>query len=224
MRTRIEAGIQPLSDAEIARRLQGGDASLLGELHRRYRKRLEGVAFRLLRDRHEAEDVVQRVFLALPRCRYHGAASLTTYLYRAATNAAVNALRSRRRRELAASELQAHALGDRGGGPPSPESRVLESEILSAVASALLAVKPQHRRVLVLRIVWGLGNSEIAEREEVPLATVGTWLRRGREELRRQLGPLIHELGPLIQDPGPRALGPRAEDPRARLPLGRDPR
>jgi len=217
MRTRGRTGIQPPSDAEIARRLQGGDVSLLGELHRRYRKRLEGVAFRLLRDRHEAEDVVQRVFLALPRCHYRGAASLPTYLYRAATNAAVNALRSRRRREHAENELQAQALRDHGGEPPSPESCVLEGEILSAVASALLAVKPQHRRILVMRIVWGLGNTEIAEREGVPLATVGTWLRRGREDLRRQLRPLIQEIGPLN-----RGIGPRPDDSRVRS--GWDPR
>jgi DNA-directed RNA polymerase specialized sigma24 family protein len=65
---------------------------------------------------------------------------------------------------------------------------------MGAVAQALLDVKPQHRRVLVLRIVWGLSNTEIAEREGVPMATVGTWLRRGREELRRALGPMAQDL------------------------------
>ena len=55
-------------------------------------------------------------------------------------------------------------------------------------------MKPQHRRVLVLRIHHGLNNTEIAEREGLPLATVGTWLRRGRQELRATLGPLLSEL------------------------------
>jgi RNA polymerase sigma factor (sigma-70 family) len=72
---------------------------------------------------------------------------------------------------------------------------VLEGEILSEVAKALLQVKPQHRRVLVLRIMHGLSNTEIAEREDLPLATVGTWLRRGREELRKGMRPLLRELG-----------------------------
>lgn len=172
-----------------------GDAALV-DLHARYRMRLEAAAFRVLRDRDEAEDVVQRVFEALPRIRLRGHASPWTYLYRAAVNGALSALRKRKRRELAATELRVHAVfGEpaRDGGE-NPETRVLEGEILSAVASALLDVKPQHRRALVLRIVWGLTNTEIAEREGVPLPTVGTWLRRGRAELRARLGPLLRDL------------------------------
>ena len=171
-------------------------AAALADLHARYRIRLEAAAFRVLRDRDEAEDVVQRVFEALPRIRFRGQASLWTYLYRAALNGALSALRKRKRRELAVAELRVHALY----GEPAreaaedPEAQVLEGEILSAVASALLEVKPQHRRALVLRIVWGLSNTEIAEREGVPLPTVGTWLRRGREELRARLGPLLRDL------------------------------
>ena len=72
---------------------------------------------------------------------------------------------------------------------------MLEGEIMAEVARALLHVKPQHRRVLTLRVMHGLTNTEIAERENLPLPTVGTWLRRGREELRRGLRPLMNELG-----------------------------
>jgi len=169
----------------------------LADLHVRYRRRLESVAFRLLHDQDEAEDVVQRVFEALPRVDFRGHASLWTYLYRAAVNGALTVLRKRRRREVAETELRVRAaFGDVVAAEegPGPEARVLEGEILSAVASALLDVKPQHRRALVLRIVWGLTNTEIAEREGVPLPTVGTWLRRGREELRSRLGPLLRDL------------------------------
>jgi RNA polymerase sigma-70 factor (ECF subfamily) len=187
----------------------GGDAcrgignQALADLHVRYRRRLEAVAFRLLHDQDEAEDVVQRVFEALPRVDFRGHASLWTYLYRAAVNGALSVLRKRRRREVVETELRVRAaFGDTVAAEegPDPEARVLEGEILSAVASALLDVKPQHRRALVLRIVWGLTNTEIAEREGVPLPTVGTWLRRGREELRARLGPLLRDLD-LGEDP-----------------------
>lgn len=198
------AGMPALPDREVDRLWLRGDDRALGELHRRYRARLEAVAYRIVGNRADAEDVVQRVFLALPGAAYRGNASLWTYLYRAATNGAVNVLRARRRREALEGEalvqlLNAQLLpgpGERRGGEASgPEAEVLEGEVMAAVARALLRVKPRHRRVLVLRIVWGLGNSEIAEREGVPLATVGTWLRRGRQELRRALGPLVRELG-----------------------------
>jgi RNA polymerase sigma-70 factor (ECF subfamily) len=172
------------------------DPAALVELHRRYRRRLEAVAYRVLHDRDEAEDVVQRLFLTLPSADFRGASSIWTYLYRAVVNGAVSVLRARRRREGAETELRTRlrTTPDPALLGGDPEARVLEGEILSAVAAALLDVRPQHRRALVLRIVWGLSNTEIARREGVPLPTVGTWLRRGREELRGRLGPLLRDL------------------------------
>jgi RNA polymerase sigma-70 factor, ECF subfamily len=185
-----------LADAEVDRLWLGGNPAALGELHRRYHRRLEGVAYRVLGDASDAEDVVQRIFLALPNAAYRGTATLWTYLYRSALNGAVNVLRARRRREaLQEHELQRALSAAAAEGPSDPEARVLEGEILGAVAKALLEVKPQHRRALVLRIVWDLSNTQIAEQEGVPLATVGTWLRRGREELRAALGPVLRDLG-----------------------------
>jgi RNA polymerase sigma-70 factor (ECF subfamily) len=184
-----------LADAEVDRLWLGGDPAALGELHRRYHRRLESVAYRVLGDASDAEDVVQRIFLGLPNAAYRGTASLWTYLYRAALNGAVNVLRARRRREALQEHELRRALAAASVEADSPEARVLEGEILGAVAKALLQVKPQHRRALVLRIVWDLSNTQIAEREGVPLATVGTWLRRGREELRAALGPVVSDLG-----------------------------
>jgi RNA polymerase sigma-70 factor (ECF subfamily) len=166
-------------------------------VHDRYRGRLEGVAYRILRNQTDAEDVVQRIFLALRSVQFEGRASLWTYLYRAAVNGSVNVLRSKRRREAAEQRLLEHerVTAYARAAHLSPEAQVLEGEILANVARAMLHVKPQHRRVLVLRLMHGLSNSEIAEREGLPAATVGTWLRRGREELRRGMRPLLRELG-----------------------------
>ena len=133
--------------------------------------------------------MVQNVFLALPRAAYRGSASLWSYLYRAAVNGSVNLLRSRKRSDRLQSEVMAQALMLGAPAANRPDSKLLEAEVLAAVAKALLRLKPQHRRVLVLRIKHGLSNAEIAEREGIPLATVGTWLRRGREELREMLRP-----------------------------------
>ena len=190
-----QARSAPVAEAELERLWLDGDPTALAEAHRCYRARLEAVAFRIVHDRADAEDVVQRIFLALPRAAYRGKARLWSYLYRAVLNGSVNVLRARRRHEsLGARAAARAALPDPGPGH-APDARVLEGEILAAVAKALLLVRPQHRRVLVLRVVHGFTNTEIAEREGLPLATVGTWLRRGREELRRALGPVLRELG-----------------------------
>lgn len=176
-----------------------GSSDSLAALHRRYRTRLETVALRILGNQADAEDVVQRIFLRLPTAHFRGEASVWTYLYRAAVNTSVNVLRSRRRRERLASDLASESGPAKPAREPcadgaSPEGQVLEGEILAGVARALLKVKPRHRRVLVLRIVHGLSNVEIARREGVPVATVGTWLRRGRAELAREMGPMLSEL------------------------------
>ena len=183
-----------VADAELDQRWLRGDPGAFEEAHGRYRSRLEAVAYRIVGNRSDAEDVVQNVFLALPRAAYRGSASLWSYLYRAAVNTSVNLLRSRKRGRGLQQEVVAQALVRGAPVASHPDSQVFEAEVLSAVAKALLQVKPQHRRVLVLRINHGLSNTEIAEREGIPLATVGTWLRRGREELREMLQPLLREM------------------------------
>jgi RNA polymerase sigma-70 factor (ECF subfamily) len=173
-----------------------GDADSACEVaHQRYASRLEAVARRIVGNHADAQDVVQKIFLALRRSSYEGRSSLWTYLYRSAINGSVNVLRSKRRREAAERNLLEQQLLYGASPGSGPESKVLEGEILAGVAQALLHVKPQHRRVLVLRIVHGMTNSEIAELEGLPTATVGTWLRRGREELQRNLRPLLREFG-----------------------------
>ena len=182
------------ADPELDRRWLVGEPGALEDAHGRYQARLESVAYRILGNRADAEDVVQRVFQALPGAAYRGTASLWSYLYRAAVNGSVNLLRARKRRDGLEREFLAQHRMNAMPEATNPEARVLEGEILAAVAKALLQVKPRHRRALVLRIHHGLSNTEIAEREGVPLATVGTWLRRGREELRSHLGPLLRDI------------------------------
>jgi RNA polymerase sigma-70 factor (ECF subfamily) len=183
-----------LADVELDRRWLRGDPGAFEEAHGRYRSRLEAVAYRIVGNRSDAEDVVQNVFLVLPRAAYRGSASLWSYLYRAAVNTSVNLLRSRKRSRGLQQEVMARALVLGAPAASEPDSQVFEAEVLAAVAKALLLVKPQHRRVLVLRIKHGLSNSEIAEREGIPQATVATWLHRGREELRLRLQPLLREM------------------------------
>jgi RNA polymerase sigma-70 factor (ECF subfamily) len=188
--------------------LEGDPEAAYALAHRRYASRLEGVALRIVKNRADAQDVVQKIFLALRRSTFEGRSSLWTYLYRAAVNGSVNVLRSKRRREAAERNMLEQQLLHGPQTSSSPESKVLEGEILACIAQALLHVKPQHRRVLVLRIIHGMTNSEIAEMEGLPPATVGTWLRRGREELQRNLRPVLREFG---RDPGKhRAAGARS--------------
>jgi RNA polymerase sigma-70 factor (ECF subfamily) len=190
-----EAMNSGMASVELDQRWLRGDPGCFEEVYGRYRSRLEAVAYRIVGNHCDAEDVVQNVFLVLPRAAYRGSASLWTYLYRAAVNGSVNLLRTRKRSDRLHGEVMAQSLVMDPPGVSRPDSKLFETELLAAVAKALLGVKPQHRRVLVLRIRHGLSNTEIAEREGIPLPTVGTWLRRGREELREVLQPVLQEMG-----------------------------
>src|SRR5262249_9194089 len=136
---------------DLDRRWQRRDPAAYLEAHGRYRSRLEDVAYRIVGSRADAEDVVQRVFQALPRASYSGSASLWVYLRRAAVNGSVTLLRARRRRDLLCRDL-GHEAALETRPASDPEAQVLEGELLARVAQALLRVKPRHRRVLVLRI------------------------------------------------------------------------
>ncbi len=187
-------------DSDLEQLWLQGDPDALSHTHGRFRRRLEAVAYRILKNHADAEDVVSKIFIAMRRAKYRGDSSLWTYLYRASVNGSVNLLRARKRRERAEQNLLEIQGFQHDPQPRSTEATLLGGEILAEVSKALLSVKPQHRRVLTLRIIHGLSNTEIAEHENLPLPTVGTWLRRGREELQRALKPLMREL--------------RKEDPR----------
>ena len=181
----------PVAEAELQQRWLAGDKDALADVHGRYRRRLEAVAYRIVGDRSDAEDVVQRVFISVQNATYRGTASFWTYLYRAAVNSSVNVLRARRRRASLESEHYRQLLVSDAPRDRTADAQVLEGEVLAAVARAMLRVKPQHRRGLNLRIVWNLSNTEIAQQEGLPLAPVVTVLRRGREEWRDYPQPLL---------------------------------
>jgi RNA polymerase sigma-70 factor (ECF subfamily) len=187
------AAVNP--DLEINQLWLRGDPDALGLAHLRYRTRLEAVSYRILKNHADAEDVVQRVFMSVARVTAKGTASLWTYLYRSAINGSLSVLRSRKRRM--ALEAENLTLWMEADSRPAhdAESEVLEGQMLETVSLALLELAPIYRQVLTLRIVWNLTNGEIAERLEIPAATVRTRLRRGREELRKHLAPLLRDLG-----------------------------
>ena len=183
------------ADLEINHLWLRGDPEALSRAHVRYRAKLEAVSYRIVRNHADAEDVVQRVFVAVARITGKGTASLWTYLYRSAVNGSLSVLRTRKRRlTLETEHLELLiATGPKAG--VDTEAQVLEGEMLESISQALLKVGPRYRQILTLRIVWNLTNGEIAEREEIPVATARTRIRRGREELRKHLAPMLRDLG-----------------------------
>jgi len=190
-----ESATAATADLEINRLWIRGDSNALALAHTRYRSKLEAVAFRIVKNHADAEDVVQRVFVAVGRITGKGTASLWTYLYRSAVNGSLSVLRTRKRRLALETENLDQLIETGPRSAVDSEAQVLGAEMIASVSQALLKVAPKYRQVLTLRIVWNLSNGEIAEREGIPIATARTQLRRGREELRKHLAPMLHDLG-----------------------------
>jgi RNA polymerase sigma-70 factor (ECF subfamily) len=145
--------------------------------------RLHRVCARILGDGAEAEDILQEVYLkahvALAARRFDRRSSIDTWLYRIATNVALNARRARRSRE---------ALHGAVTIPPLDRIRALEARDALALCADLIEQLPEEQRlVLVLKELEGLTSAEVAEVLDVSEGAVEQRLVRARATLRSHM-------------------------------------
>jgi RNA polymerase sigma-70 factor (ECF subfamily) len=179
--------------------MSGGDEGALGELYDRWSARVHAFVFRLVRDRDDAEEVVEEVFWQAWRQagRYdpqRGAAA--SWLLLIARTRALDRVRSRlRRRE---DPLEAES-GDRAADEAAtataggPIMELEWSERRTRVLAALAELPAEQRETLELAYFDGLSQTEIADRTEQPLGTVKTRTRLALRKLRERLSILRDE-------------------------------
>jgi RNA polymerase sigma-70 factor (ECF subfamily) len=182
----------PDEDALLMLAFCAGDPTAFDALFRRWAAPLLRFLERMLRDAAAAEELVQEVFLRVhgARERYQPQARFSTWLYRIATNLALNELRRPRRRE-------AHASFDEPGGPvvvadaPVPEA-ALDARRLSARVEQELGRLPERQRAaLCLSAVEGFSYAEVAATLEISEAAVKALVHRARTALVAQLGDVV---------------------------------
>lgn len=183
-----------LPDEELVRRIRAGDMPVFEELMRRHNQRLYRVTRAIVKDEHEAEDVMQQAYIhAYTHLdQFEGRSQLSTWLTRIAIH---EALGRRRRRQLNVRPLdgdedamaQAHTDG------PDPERLAYAGELRSLLESSVDALPEQYRLVFMCREIEGLSTAETAEALEIGEEAVKTRLHRGRAMLRREL---VERIGP----------------------------
>jgi RNA polymerase sigma-70 factor (ECF subfamily) len=171
------------ADAALAARAAGGDRRALELLLTRHADRIHAVCRRVVTHREDALDATQEAMIAVARgiTRFDGRAAFTTWLYRVATNAALDEIRRRGRRPRPADDL----LADHVAPGPTTEERVGARIDIDA---ALGTLPDEFRVAVVLRDLCDLDYAEIAEVLGVPPGTVRSRIARGRAELAEQLG------------------------------------
>ena len=184
-------------DGRLAGKAVGGDREALARLYERHRRRLFGYLVRLIRDRELAEDVFQEAWIkVMERISSYrpGPAGFRAWLYRVASNAAIDRLRREARRR--GPELDASITGDSSdesvldriaSDAPGPD-RLGESALLGRrLAIALDRLPDTQRAAVLLRHQQGLTYAELAKALAVPEGTGKVLVHRAVRSLKTEL-------------------------------------
>jgi RNA polymerase sigma-70 factor (ECF subfamily) len=184
-------------DERLVDETLAGDRDAFGELVLRHQRGLVNYIFRLVGSRDVATDLSQEVFLKVfvslesfdPRYRF------TTWLYRIASNSAIDHLRRRQPRTLSLSQP---ACSDEGppapvltGTDPSPDDVLRGRELEGRIGKAISDLPVGYRQLILLRHRQNCRYDEIARITRLPLGTVKNRIFRAREILRTRLADLL---------------------------------
>jgi RNA polymerase sigma-70 factor (ECF subfamily) len=158
----------------------------------RYQSKVYGLCLRMMGNAEEAEDQAQEVFIKIYRSlgRFEGRARFSTWMYRIAVNACLDALEKRRRRPQAA-DAEWSDLGETltldldpfSWQSKTPEQYVLQAEQVSLVHNALASLDEPYRQALVQRELEGLSYQEMASLAQAGLSAMKMRVHRGRKAL-----------------------------------------
>jgi RNA polymerase sigma-70 factor (ECF subfamily) len=186
-----------MTDAELVRRAKAGELPAFEELVTRYERRVYSLAYRMLRNPHDAEDATQQTFLsALEHLKdFREESSFYTWLMRIASHAALKIIR--KRKGLPVVSLDEQTDPDPDGQIPHPEfiaawkespaKLAQQHETAKLIEDALAELDEKHRLVFLLRDVEGLSVKETAEATGLTKANVKVRLLRARLQLREKL-------------------------------------
>ena len=186
------------TDTKLIELIREGSNESLETLVSRYEGRVYNLAYRMMGNRDDAEDVLQDTFLNVVRSldSFQSRSSFSTWLYRVATNAALSKLRQRSRRDRSESEFLdeansvqnlAHAGYILKDWSLSPSENLLNDEARQVMEEAIAELPEIYRVVFVLRDVEGMPAAEVADILEISIAAVKSRLHRARLFLRNRL-------------------------------------
>lgn len=174
------------SDRDLVLRTRQGDVNAFGELVQRHQRAVFNVCYRLLGDRHEAEDLTQEAFIrAYQRLdTFDVERPFGPWVRRVAANLCLNHLERRRPLSLPLDGERSLALQAPSTGP---EAALERAEQWDRLRAAIRALPPHYRAVIELRHFQELSYAEIAEALGISLGNVKTYLFRARKQLARRL-------------------------------------
>jgi len=192
------------TDVQLMLDVKAGDEQSFELLLRKYRTPLVNFLYRMVRDTAVAEDLAQEVFLRVYRARneYAPSAKFTTWMFRIATNLALNSVRDNRHRRMDISMDQTVNAGD--DEQPAMEvpdrAPTIEQKLVARTRSVMIlravhALPEKQRAAVLLHKYQELDYDEIARILECSESALKSLLFRAYETLRTELAPLVSSIG-----------------------------
>jgi len=185
-------------DEGLLEAAQAGDRAALDALLTQYQRQIYRFGIKMCRDSEDAQDVLQETLFAAARTLhgFRGASSVSTWLY---TIARSFCIKKRRRSafapEVVSLETGASPVAAARDHAPDPERKLADRELGAELESAIAALEPQYREILLLRDVEGLAAAEVAEVTGLSVPAVKSRLHRARVFVRDRLAPLVGPAG-----------------------------
>jgi RNA polymerase sigma-70 factor (ECF subfamily) len=189
------AVLEQLSDAEIMLRVAKGDDAAFDHLVEKFRRPIVSFMYRTTHNQATAEELAQEVFLRVYRSResYEASAKFTTWLYRIATNLAVNNARDTKH-ERAENQVSLDEPDEESGSTMdvadtrlSVEQQMLRTERLTAIRKVVEALPERQRMAVLMHKYQNMDYKEIAEVLKLSESATKSLLFRAYESLRESL-------------------------------------
>ena len=198
-RVGARAELDPASDAAIMLRVAEGDEASFNYLAEKHHRRVIHFLFRMVGNQAIAEELAQEVFLRVYRARgsYRAEARFTTWLYRIATNLAVNYARDTRHERTAQTVYLDQPDEETGTSPdladdePSAEERLVRDERMAAIRRHVMALPERQRMAVLMHKYQGMDYRQIGEVLKLSESATKSLLFRAYQTLREKLKDFV---------------------------------
>lgn len=180
-------------DAPLVAATQAGDSAAFAQLVSRYDRKLFRIAFHIVHNAEDAQDVVQDSFIKVFQNigRFHGQSKFSTWLYRIVVNQSLMQVRQQRTKPAVAvvsgDEDEDQVPIDFSDWRPNPEEQYTESELRDLLTRLLQELRPALRVVFIMHDIEGQPMQEVAAALDLSVSAVKTRSLRARLHLREQL-------------------------------------
>ncbi|MFD1360938.1 RNA polymerase sigma factor SigW [Lentibacillus salinarum] len=178
---------------EKVKQVKRGDQSAFADVVTFYQHKIYQHCYRMLGNRHEAEDIGQETFIRayVNIHSFDDNRKFSTWLYRIATNLVIDRIRKRKPDYYLDAEIKGTdgltMYSQLAADNRLPEEEVEGWELQDYITEKIAGLPPKYRSVIMLRYLEEFSLKEISEILDIPLGTVKTRIHRGREALRKKL-------------------------------------